>query len=72
MDLAARRRDAGVPGDHLNAALHRFFQYRHHGVGIVSGNGDRIHPLGDQTIQHFDLRFGGGGSRAGIDHFDIA
>jgi hypothetical protein len=28
--------------------------------------------LGDQPIQHFDLRFGGGGGRAGIDHFDIA
>ena len=71
MDLAACRRHAGVPRDHLDAALHRFFQHRYHGVRIVGGNGDRIHPLGDQPVQHVDLRLGGGSGRAGVDHFDI-
>ena len=72
MDLTPGFRHAGIPRHNLDAALHRFFQHRHDGVRIVRGNRDRIHALGDQPVQHLDLRFRRGGGRAGINHFYIA
>ena len=72
MDLPTRRRYAGIPGDDFDTALHGFFQYRDHGIRIVGGDSDRIHSLGDQSVQHFDLRFCRGGGWAGINHFHIA
>ncbi|MNS75468.1 hypothetical protein D3C72_1089900 [compost metagenome] len=71
MDLTPGFRHAGIPGNDFDPALHRFFQHRHQRIGIVGGDGDRIYALGDQTVQHFDLRFGGGGGRAGINDFHI-
>ncbi|MCY1237354.1 hypothetical protein D9M72_500470 [compost metagenome] len=64
--------DTAVPGDDLDAAVHRLLQRRHQGVGVVGRNGDRIDLLGDQRVDHLDLAFGGGRGRAGVDHLDVA
>ncbi|MOA04540.1 hypothetical protein D3C78_1240990 [compost metagenome] len=71
MDLTPGFRHARIPRHHFDAALHGFFEHRNQGIRIIGGNGDRIDTLCDQPVQHFDLRFGGGRCRTGVNHFDI-
>ena len=71
MHHAAIFAHAGVKRDDLDAAVHSTLEHRGQRVGVIGGDHDGRNLLRDQRVDDFDLAFGRGLGRAGVDDLNV-